>query len=560
MKKIGDKQIVRQLMPYRSVKRKTIKISLALAALALLIVSLARPQAGSKISNEKREGIETIICMDISNSMLAEDVVPSRLEKAKLLIENMMDKFVNDKVGLIVFAGDAFVQLPITADHVSAKMFLQDLSPALIQTQGTDIAAAINLATKSFTQKDGSGKAIIIITDGEDHEGGAEDAAAQASKQGFQVYMLGIGSANGAPIPTGDGSYMTDNTGETVMTRLNEDMCKKIVSAGKGVYIHVDNNTDAQNRLNSHLEKLEKGETASIIYSEYEEQFQWIGLLIILILIIDTVVMERKNLMLSRFNFFNLNIGKKNQGKTKDKAATSPQAKNGKMASFIILISLLLSSTAAFGQTDRQHVSQGNKAYRQNQYDKSELAYRKAIDKNQNNPQAQYNLGCSLLKQQKDSLAMQQFSKAAQLETNKTRKAMSFHNMGWICQKQKQYDQAIEHYKQALRLNPHDNATRYNLALCKRQQKKQNNQDKNQNKEKQQDKQDKQDKQEEQKQKEEQKENEQDKQQQQPKNNEMSKQNAEQMLNAAQQQEKATQQKLKDALQQPSRRSLQKNW
>ena len=250
---------------------------------------------GTKVSHEKRNGIEAIICLDISNSMLAEDVTPNRLMKSKMLIENMVDHFSKDKVGLIVFAGDAFVQLPITSDYVSAKMFMNSVSPALIQTQGTDIAEAIRLATKSFTQQKNIGKAIIVITDGEDHEGGAIEAAEEAKAQGYKVFVLGIGNTTGAPIPQKGGGYMTDNTGNTVMTALNEQMCRDIASASGGVYIHVDNTTTAQERLNDEIAKLQKGEMQSVVYDEYDEQYQWFGVLVIIILIIEVLISEARS-------------------------------------------------------------------------------------------------------------------------------------------------------------------------------------------------------------------------------------------------------------------------
>ena len=246
LRKFGDPELVRQLMPDVSRFRPLVKFWLLLGALALLIVVLARPQFGNKISHEKRNGIETIICMDISNSMLAEDVAPSRLDRSKMMVENLVDHFTNDKIGLIVFAGDAFVQLPITSDYVSAKMFLSSITPAMIATQGTDIAAAINMASHSFTQEENIGKAIIVITDGEDHEGGALEAAKDAKEKGMNTYVLGVGSPNGAPIPTGNGDYMKDNAGQTVMSALNEQMCRQLADAGSGAYIHVENNSNAQ--------------------------------------------------------------------------------------------------------------------------------------------------------------------------------------------------------------------------------------------------------------------------------------------------------------------------
>lgn len=304
LKKFGDIELLKQLMPDVSSSRRTLKFWLMIAALALLIIMLARPQMGTKISQEKRRGIEVIISLDISNSMRAEDVVPSRLDKSKMLVENMVDNFTNDKVGLVVFAGDAFIQLPITSDYVSAKMFLQNADPSLIATQGTDLAGAIELSSKSFTQQDKVGRAILIITDGEDHEGGAIEAAKKARKNGIRVFVLGVGSTKGSPVPDGNGGYMKDNTGQEVMSALNEDMCKQIAEAGGGAYIHVDNTSLAQRQLNDELTKLQKGDISSVVYSEYDEQFQAVGILLLLVLIIETLVLERKNPLLRKIKLF----------------------------------------------------------------------------------------------------------------------------------------------------------------------------------------------------------------------------------------------------------------
>lgn len=304
LRRFGDLALIKGLMPDVSAKRSYAKFILFTATIAIVVVMLARPQMGSKVSNESRNGIETIICMDISNSMLAQDVVPSRLEKSKMLVENMVDNFTNDKIGLIVFAGDAFVQLPITSDYVSAKMFLQNISPSLIDTQGTDIARAINLATNSFTQQANVGRAIIVITDGENHEGGVVEAAKAAKKKGANVFILGVGSTKGAPIPLGNGEYLTDNTGNTVMSALNESMCREIAQAGSGTYIHVDNTNDAQEKLNNELAKLQKGQTESVVYSEYNEQFQALAWLVLFLLAAEICVLEAKNKRLKNIRIF----------------------------------------------------------------------------------------------------------------------------------------------------------------------------------------------------------------------------------------------------------------
>lgn len=294
LKRLGDPELLSQLSSDVSKVRPAVKFWLLEAALALIVVMVARPQMGRQINSDKREGIETIIAMDISNSMLAQDVTPSRLEKSKMMVEDLVDHFNQDKIGLIVFAGDAFVQLPITSDYISAKMFLQNIDPSLIQTQGTDIGQAIDLAMHSFTQDAKTGKAIIVITDGEDHEGGAEEMAEKAHDAGINVYILGIGDPKGAPIPIGNGQYMKDKSGNTVMTALNEDMCKKVAAAGKGVYIHVDNSGIAEEQLDNELDKLQKGEINNVVYSDFDEQFQAVGILVILLLVIEVLVFETK--------------------------------------------------------------------------------------------------------------------------------------------------------------------------------------------------------------------------------------------------------------------------
>ena len=532
LRKFGDPSLLKELMPDVSRFRPSVKFWLLLGALALLIVMLARPQLGTKISHEKRVGIETIIAIDISNSMRAEDVIPSRLERSKMMVENLVDHFTNDKIGLIVFAGDAFVQLPITSDYVSAKMFLSSIDPSMMATQGTDIARAIDMATHSFTQEEGIGKAIIVITDGEDHEGGALQAAESAKDKDMRVYVLGVGSVNGAPIPiSGTGDYMKDRTGNTVMSALNEEMCKQVAQAGGGAYIHVENNSAAQQQLDNELDKLAKKETSTAVYSEFDEQFQAVGIIVLLLLIIEICILDRRNPLLKNLSLF---------GKKK-----------------VLTVVLVLIAMSVSAQTDRQYIRQGNKQFRSGDYPNAEVSYRKAIEKNPKNPQAVFNLGNALMAQKKDSAAVVQFESASKMETNPLRKAKAYHNMGVVCQSHKMYGEAIEAYKSALRLNPNDDETRYNLVLCKhQQQKQQQNQQQNQQGNNDQKKDDKKDQQKQ----DQQKDQKDDKKQQEQQKPQMSKENAEQLLNAAIQNEKQTQDKLKKAQQQPQRRAIQKNW
>ena len=533
LRKFGEPSLLKALMPDVSRFRPSVKFWILQGALALLIVMLARPQMGTKINHEKRVGIETIIAMDISNSMRAEDIVPSRLDRSKMMVENLVDHFTNDKIGLIVFAGDAFVQLPITSDYVSAKMFLSSIDPSMMASQGTDIARAIEMASHSFTQEEGIGKAIVVITDGEDHEGGAVEAAEAAKKNGMRVYVLGVGSTQGAPIPVpGTGNYMQDNTGNTVMSALNEDMCKQVAQAGGGAYIHVENNSAAQEQLDNELDKLAKKETSTAVYSEFDEQFQAFGVLALLLLILEICIFDRRNPLLKHVSLF---------GKRK-----------------VAVMLLFLTALSVTAQTDRQYIRQGNKQFRMGDYPNAEVSYRKAFEQNPKNPQASFNLGNALMAQKKDSAAVTQFENASRLETNPLRKAQSFHNIGVICQTHKMYGEAIEAYKNALRLNPNDDETRYNLVLCKHQKQKQDQQKQNQGQNN--DDQKKDDQKKDDQQKDQNSDKQDDKKQQEQQKPQMSKDNAEQLLNAAIQNEKQTQDKLKKAQQQPQRRTNQKNW
>ena len=306
IRKYGDPALLKELMPTVSKYRPDVKFWLTFAALALTIFMLARPQFGSKMETVKRSGVEAVIALDISNSMLAEDVTPSRLEKAKKLISRLVDTFNNDKVGMIVFAGEAFTQLPITSDYISAKMFLESINPSLITTQGTDIGAAIRLAMKSFTPNDGVGRAIVVITDGENHEGGALEAAKEAAEKNMQVFILGIGSPDGSPIPVerGRNDFRKDKDGNVIVTRLNEQMCQEIAKAGNGVYIRVDNSNSAEKILNEEISKLAKTDVESQVFTDFDEQFQALAWLVLILLVVEMLILERKNPLFKNIRLF----------------------------------------------------------------------------------------------------------------------------------------------------------------------------------------------------------------------------------------------------------------
>lgn len=305
MRKYGDPALLKELMIDVSAWRGQAKAWLLLLALASLIIAAARPQFGTKIDTSERNGIEAIIAMDVSNSMLANDVRPSRLDKSKMLVSNMVDEMKDDKVGLIVYAGQAFVQLPITNDYVSAKMFLDGIDPSMIATQGTDIATAIELGMKSFTQKKDVSRAIFLITDGEDNEGGAVEAAKEAATRGIHVYVLGVGSPDGAHIPIpGTTQYFIDEQGNPIVSRLSEEMCRQIAHAGQGAYIYVDNSSSAQKELSRYVDKLAKTKLETQIYSEFDEQYQGFIILALFFLLIDFCLLERKNHIMQNFHLF----------------------------------------------------------------------------------------------------------------------------------------------------------------------------------------------------------------------------------------------------------------
>ena len=305
LKAYGDPELLSAMMPDVSPARYNLKFWLTFAALFFLIIVAARPQFGTKMETVKRQGIETVIALDISNSMLAQDVAPSRLEKSKKIISKLVDEMQDDKIGLIVFAGEAFIQLPITSDFISAKMFLESISPELIASQGTDIRAAINMATRSFTPREDVGRAIIIITDGENHEGGAEEAAKEAASKGMQVYVLGVGSPEGSPIPVGGANeYRKDKDGNVIVTKLNEQMCQEIAKAGGGAYIRVDNTNAAQKLLQKEIDKLAKADLETTVYSNFDEQFQVIAWIAFILLLLELLILLKKNPLFKNIKLF----------------------------------------------------------------------------------------------------------------------------------------------------------------------------------------------------------------------------------------------------------------
>lgn len=305
IKEFGDPELMSSLMPNATRYRPVVKFAIVCTAITFMILLIARPQFGTKTETVKKKGIEVVIALDISNSMLAEDIRPSRLEKSKNIISKLVDNFDNNKIGLVLFAGDAYTQLPITSDYISAKMFLGNISPSLITRQGTAIGTAVNLAMNSFTPQEEVGKSIIVITDGENHEGGAIEAVKAATEKGIQVNVLGVGSTDGSPIPTADGSdFKKDNTGNVIVTKLNEEMCREIAREGNGMYARVDNSNSALRALEKQLDKLSKAEIDTKVYSEYNEQFMPLAWIVLVLLVAEAIIMNKKNPLFRNVKLF----------------------------------------------------------------------------------------------------------------------------------------------------------------------------------------------------------------------------------------------------------------
>lgn len=308
LRRFGNPETLTRLMPDASVYKPRIKIVLELIALAAIVIMLARPRYGERQSKQSRiNGIEVVIAFDLSNSMLASSTDDpegvNRLNRARLLLEKLLDRLDNDKVGLVIFAGEAKTQMPLTTDHYTAKMYLNDLSPALIPYQGTSITDAINLSINSFSEDDKTGKAIILITDAEDHEGDAVDAAKAAVAQGIQVDVIGVGTQKGSAIPLPGGELMKDNEGKTVITTFDEASAQKIAKAGKGVYVN-GASSKALDTLTESLDNLDKGDFSRTEYSTSAEQFPTFAWLALIMLVIDVFVLDRKIGWLKNINFF----------------------------------------------------------------------------------------------------------------------------------------------------------------------------------------------------------------------------------------------------------------
>ena len=293
IRRLGEEPLVRALMPSWSGAKGWVRMILFALAFAFFAIGLARPQTGARLSEHKARGAEIVICLDVSNSMLAEDYSPNRLERAKLAISRLSDKLQDDRIGLVLFAGTSFVQLPVTTDYVSAKMFLSSISTESVPVQGTAIGDAIHLALKSFSPQSEKSRVIVVISDGENHEDDPVAAAKEAAEMGVKVYTIGVGSPEGQPIPV-NGELLRDKDGDIVVTKLDEATLREVAREGGGAYIHAGGEEFGLNPIIQDIRALEEEEFGSVVFEEYDEQYMYFFGIALLLLCLEMVVGERR--------------------------------------------------------------------------------------------------------------------------------------------------------------------------------------------------------------------------------------------------------------------------
>src|SRR5574344_1521577 len=468
--KLGDPEVVGKLMPDVSTGRGWLKLTFFALAILFFTIGLTRPQLGARLKERESKGIEVMVALDVSNSMLAEDYSPNRLERAKLAISRLVDKLQGDRIGLIVFAGESFIQLPITTDYVSAKIFLNTINTRSVPVQGTAMGEAINTAIKSFsneTAQKREDKAIILITDGENHEDNPVEAARQAAEYGIKVFTIGVGSVDGQPIPVAGGELMKDRSGNIVVTKLDEKTLTEVAAAGDGAYIKAGNEEFGLNPITNKIKNLESTHFKSVVFEDYDEQFMYFLGIAMFFLLLESLVGSRR-------------VGKR---------------------LFAVMLLLMMSGYQMYAQTDRKEIRAGNRLFDKRNYKEAEVSYRKALIKDSTSVPANYNLGNTLFRmgdfagaeaaysKMTDSLAKVRIPFDVQKERNKRGKsalnnnlqaADYFYNLGNASLSQKKYQEAVEAYKNSLRRNPQDMEAKTNLAYA--QKKLQDQQKNNQNK------------------------------------------------------------------------------
>lgn len=559
--KYGNPAVLEPLMPDVSKYLPTFKIIVALIAIASMVFMLARPRTRGQVTEEEMNGIEVMIAVDVSNSMLASSTDDprgvARLQRAKHVLNSLLGKLDNDRVGLIVFAGDAFTQLPLTPDFVSAKLYLNEISTGMVENQGTDIGAAIQVAMNSFSGMKDVERAIIVITDAEDQIGDAVSVAHAAHEEGIEVDVIGLGSGKGAQIPL-DRSYtnwLKDETGQVVTTYLNEQLAQEIASAGGGVYINGASAT-ALNELAERLDEIKKTNFGRVNYTANDEQFPVFAWLALLMVIIDCIFSNRKIGFLRKYNFFSRG------------ASVVVIAVCGLAANAQTLRAPLLDYPDNSLRPERQYIREGNEQFKAGHYREAEILYTRALNANPTSEVGLYNQALTRLHLSGDNAEQNQELKQNALQTlqnlvkaqNPTVAEYAAYNLGNVAYESEQLQQALECYKQSLRVNPTNERTRENYRFVEKKiQEQQQNQDQDQNQDQQQQQQEQQQNQD-QNQDQDQQDKQQDKQEEQQQQN-ISQSNREQILNAVEKKDAAARARAKnDPSKGGGQRQRGKNW
>ena len=517
IKKIGDENLVREMIKNYAPQKFALKFVLILSAFTVAVFALANLRSPKGVEQVNRNGIDVMIAIDVSKSMLAQDVKPNRLERAKQALGKLIDKLSNDRVGIVVFAGRAYLQMPLTGDHSAAKMYLSAASTEIVPTQGTVISDALKMCNASFNTKEKKYKAVVLISDGEDHDEGALKMASQMAEAGIVIYTIGIGSPQGATIIDElTNQEKLDINGNTVITRLNEDELKQIAAKGKGTYQLFNNSDDLVNTLDQQLGTMDQRTVTEDSLVNYKYFFPYFLMLALILLIVELFISERKRLGSVKRNF----------------------ASKTALVSLLLIANCLLPATSN-AQDEKALIKKGNDAYEKKEYDNAVKKYQEATVKNPANPTAHYNLGNALYKNNKTDEAVQAYDEALTNASSKADKSKSYYNKGVVLQHNKKLPDCIEAYKNALKLNPQDEDARQNLQKALQQQKEQQQKE---NKDKKEEKKPKDDKKE--KEKDKPKDGEQ-KEQPKPQPSKLTKQDAEEKLKALLQQEKNLQDKLR---------------
>lgn len=518
IKKIGDANLVQGMIRNYSPQKFALKFVLVLVAITAGVLALANLRSPKGMEQVSRNGIDVMIALDVSKSMLAQDIKPNRLERAKQAVSKLIDRLSNDRIGIVVFAGRAYLQMPLTGDHGAAKMYLSSASTDVVPTQGTVISDALKMCYSSFNSKEKKYKAVVLISDGEDHDEGALKIAEQMTEEGIVINTVGIGSPQGSTIIDElTNQEKVDAAGNTVITKLNEEELMKIAEKGKGSYQLFTNTDELVSKLDTQLGSMDQRTVTEDSLVNYKYFFPYFLLLGLILLVAELFLSERKTVGNRKLAF------------------SKSSLKKAVMLPFVLCIFFLHSQA----QNEKVLIKKGNEAYEKKEYDNAIKQYQQATVKNPANSTAQYNLGNALYKTNKTDEAVQAYDEAASKASSKSDKSKSFYNKGVVLQNNKKLPECIEAYKNALKLNPQDEDARQNLQKALQQQKQQQQQD---NKDKKEEKKPKDDK----KQKEKEKPKDEEKNEQpKPQPSKLTKQDAEEKLKALLQQEKNLQDKLR---------------